>query len=147
MDAIPGYLFAAADNHGADTGEPDHTVGDLQDVFRKAWALMLPSQRVELLQSNAVDSLLECGARGKFKPSTLVNRVRASLAQMEAAITAAGYTITEVEDGYYWETEAEISVNFLERIDTVFEAYQSLQKNAAAAAAVQATGPLGEVAA
>ncbi len=38
-------LFAAADAHGSDTGEIDHTIGDLQDLLRHAWRQMNDAQR------------------------------------------------------------------------------------------------------
>lgn len=54
-------IFDAADAHGEDTGEPDHTVGDLQDVLRAAWNLMSEAQREALMDSETVQSTLEMG--------------------------------------------------------------------------------------
>lgn len=51
-------VFTAADRHGEDTGEPDHTVGDLHDVLRAAWELMSPAQRVSLMATDAVRDTL-----------------------------------------------------------------------------------------
>jgi hypothetical protein len=46
MKSILEKLFGAADNHAEDTGEPDHEVGDLQDVLRTAWNLMTRTNAV-----------------------------------------------------------------------------------------------------
>lgn len=63
MTDILTTLFDAADQHGEDS-EPDHTVGDLQDLLREAWALMSTEQRRELLQTDAVEAMLMLGAPG-----------------------------------------------------------------------------------
>ncbi|BCM87799.1 hypothetical protein [Methylobacterium indicum] len=52
-------LISLADQHGSDTDEPDHTVGDLQDMLRAAYAIMSPDQRDLFCSSNAVLSLLD----------------------------------------------------------------------------------------
>ena len=52
-------LFDAADRHGVDTGESDHSVGDLQDALREAWKLMTPSQRTQLIESEPVQATLD----------------------------------------------------------------------------------------
>lgn len=51
-------ILSAAKAHG-EGSEPEHEVGDLQDVLRCAWALMTPMQRVSLLRSREVDDLVE----------------------------------------------------------------------------------------
>lgn len=52
-------LFTAADRHGEDTGEPDHTVGDLQDLLRSAWEIMTPAQRMALMATDAARNTLD----------------------------------------------------------------------------------------
>ena len=48
----------AAKRHG-ENSDPDHEVGDLQDMLRVAWALMTETQRQKLLNSTAVKGLIE----------------------------------------------------------------------------------------
>jgi len=49
-DHIGGYwpLLNAASNHGGES-EPDHEIGDLQDVVASAWRIMSQKQRAQLL--------------------------------------------------------------------------------------------------
>lgn len=65
-------LLQAADNHAEDAGEPDHAVGDLQDLLRAAWALMTAEQRHALVTSNAAEAVIEAGGRGEFDSAGLV---------------------------------------------------------------------------
>jgi len=51
-------LIACAKEHG-ELSEPDHEVGDLQDILRVAWALMSDEQRVEALKHEDVRAVLE----------------------------------------------------------------------------------------
>lgn len=41
-------FIKAATNHGRDS-EPDHEVGDLQDMLRTAWKIMTPEQRIRFM--------------------------------------------------------------------------------------------------
>jgi hypothetical protein len=52
-------LFKLADQHGADSGESDHAVGDLQDILRDALKLMTTAQKTKFYRSDAVKALLE----------------------------------------------------------------------------------------
>jgi hypothetical protein len=52
-------LFKLADQHGADSGESDHTVGDLQDMLRDAMKLMTAAQKEKFYKSDSVKALLE----------------------------------------------------------------------------------------
>lgn len=61
MKDILQKLFDAADAHGEDAGEPDHAVGDLQELLRSAWTLMTPAQRREFLQGDAVENVVATG--------------------------------------------------------------------------------------
>lgn len=72
---ILSSLFGAADNHGADTGEADHTVGDLQDLLRAAWSLMSRSQRRDMLSCDATLAVIEAGSRGEFGPEDLIREL------------------------------------------------------------------------
>lgn len=71
MKEIIEKLITAADQHGADSGEPDHTVGDLQDMLRAAWELLSTSQKRDFLMHDAVESVVECGACGEFEVDDL----------------------------------------------------------------------------
>lgn len=62
-------IIAAADQHGQDS-EPEHQVGDLEDVARAMWKMLTPSQKVGLLNSREVESILET-VRGSEFSATL----------------------------------------------------------------------------
>lgn len=66
-------LLQAADNHAEDSGEPDHAIGDLQDLLRAAWALMTLEQRRALVASDAADAVIEAGARDEFDAAELLD--------------------------------------------------------------------------
>lgn len=53
-------VLSAAQQHGA-SSQPDHEVGDLQDVLRTAWSLMSPQQRDQLMAAAETRSVLEAG--------------------------------------------------------------------------------------
>jgi hypothetical protein len=74
MKTIPQKLFDAADNHGEDS-EPDHTVGDLQDLFSAAWNLMTAEQKQALLICDAVENIVDMGARSEFEVADLLNQL------------------------------------------------------------------------
>lgn len=120
-------LFDAADNHGEDTGEPDHTVGDLQDLLSKAWELMLPSQKIQFLESSEVEEVIQAGSRGEFEAEDLVRGVEGAVAQADIAISQAGYTIIENEEGFHWETTDEYGRTYDAREDAVMDAYADLK--------------------
>lgn len=65
-------LFKSAYLHAADAFEPDHEVGDLQDLNRTAWALLSDDQRIQALESSEVEESLELGAREEFNAEDLV---------------------------------------------------------------------------
>lgn len=52
------FYTAAAQQHGEDS-EPDHEVGDLQDMLRAMWSILTPAQRVAYASSDAVQQTLE----------------------------------------------------------------------------------------
>lgn len=57
-------VLALATKHGS-YGEPDHEVGDLQDMMRDMWSILTPQQRLEFLLKPSVASALEaCEADG-----------------------------------------------------------------------------------
>jgi hypothetical protein len=74
MKTILDKLFESADNHGEDS-EPDHTVGDLQDLLTTTWAILTPDQKRTLLQSDAVETLLDMGARDEFTVDDLLEQL------------------------------------------------------------------------
>lgn len=51
-------LLAAAKQHGEDS-DPDHEVGDLQDLLRPMWAILTPEQQRNFLASDEVAAVLE----------------------------------------------------------------------------------------
>lgn len=51
-------IMAAASAH-AESGEPDHEVGDLQSVLRAAWELMTLKQRQQLCEHASVKAVFE----------------------------------------------------------------------------------------
>jgi hypothetical protein len=50
-------LFQAADAHGAEAGDTDHAVGDLQTILRAAWCLLTPAQRLALFAEPELEEL------------------------------------------------------------------------------------------
>lgn len=129
MNEILKKLFAAADNHGEDSGEPDHTVGDLQDLLRRSWEIMSVSQKLQLLRGTEVYNVVECGARGEFEWDDLVAEITQSVAGQESEISEAGYEIkVQVEGTFFWETNDEASEDFPTREDAVADAYQHFTK-------------------
>jgi hypothetical protein len=75
MEKILELLFKAADNHGEDTGEPDHAVGDLQQLLVRAYSFLSPSQKLEFLASDEVQDLVDAGARGEFDVESLRDEI------------------------------------------------------------------------
>lgn len=130
MKAILDKLLTAADNHGEDD-DPDHTVGDLQDLLRRAWDILSVSQKRQLLNSAEVEDLAMLGARGEFEATDLVDELTTALSRMEAAVLAAGYLIHEQEGWFSWETEDDASEDFSAREDAVFAAFTHLTEEAA----------------
>jgi hypothetical protein len=51
-------FIAAAQKHGEDS-EPDHEVGDLQDMLRAAWSIMTPEQRRTFATTEEVDNVMD----------------------------------------------------------------------------------------
>lgn len=51
-------LLELAKAHGEDTCEPDHEVGDLQDIIRFAWSIMTDDQKKQVFESDAAVDLL-----------------------------------------------------------------------------------------
>lgn len=74
MSKILEILFKAADDHGEDTGEPDHSIGDLQDLFREAWSILTTDQKTQLLLSESVQDLLDL--EEQYVPEDLVDMIQ-----------------------------------------------------------------------
>lgn len=51
-DEVYALIRDAATQHGLDSDDPDHEVGDLQAALRQAIDLMTPAQREELLRES-----------------------------------------------------------------------------------------------
>ena len=128
MQSILEKLFTAADNHGEDAGEPDHTVGDLQDLLRRAWDLMNVSQKMQLLKSDEVENIVELGARGEFEVEDLMVEVSSSLEGMTKAILEAGYELGGSNRRFDWRRHPYgCSSQFVSHEDCVADAYRHLQ--------------------
>lgn len=52
------FFIDAAKTHGIDS-EPDHEVGDLQDMLRAAWDILTPAQRMAFVSLPAIEELVE----------------------------------------------------------------------------------------
>lgn len=50
--------FQAALAHGKDS-DPEHEVGDLQQLLRRAWEILTPGQRLEFMAGSIVSELIE----------------------------------------------------------------------------------------
>lgn len=122
-------LLKAADNHGEDAGEPDHTVGDLQDLLRCAWDIMSVSQKIQFLKSDEVDSLVELGGRNEFTAEEEVDGLRKCIDKLEQEVKNAGYIIHVTNTGYYWEDpDGECSEDFRDYSDAVVSAGNALSE-------------------
>jgi len=126
MQQIIEKIFAAADQHGEDSGEPDHAVGDLQGMLRLAWDIMTVSQRLQLLRKPEFETLLDAGSRGEFDAGDLAAQLTKELSEMEAKAASAGYRFMEGEGGFFWETDEEASEDFHAREDAVADAYRTI---------------------
>ena len=51
--------FKAAEHHALAASEPEHQIGDLEDMVRVAYSLMTKEQRQKFLNSEAVRGLVE----------------------------------------------------------------------------------------
>ncbi len=124
MDKMIEKLLVAADNHGADAGAYDHTVGDLQNLLRRAWSMMSVSQKRQFLQSQEVADLVTDGGLPEGEAGNLTAEIKRQIAKMEEAVRAAGYVFKEYEGGFFWETVEESSEDFHDRGDAVVDAYK-----------------------
>lgn len=123
QDSILQKLFHAADNHGEDSGEPDHTVGDLQDLLRLAWEDLPPSKQIKLLQSSKIEDLIDFGAQGEFEADDLVAELQASIQGKEDELAGQGIVIEstphEQPSHYFARVNGLRSRNYLHREDAV----------------------------
>lgn len=116
-------LFNAADAHGEDSGEPDHTVGDLQGLVTLMWGLLTPSQRVAVLESSEVEELAVAGAQGDWDETDLVELHLQDMAALDARMRDLGYTFLESELGVRWETTDEVDVEQPTHEDALWAAF------------------------
>jgi len=128
MKQLLEKLLTAADNHGEDSGEPDHTVGDLQDLLRATWGLMSAGQKALLMEDSTVADLVDVGARDEFTAEDLQKEARQSIADMEAAARAAGYVFMENELGFYWEIGEFEGTPRVLRDDAIESAFQDMSQ-------------------
>lgn len=127
MDTILNKLFTTADIHGDESGEYDHTVGDLQDLLRRSWAIMSIAQKRQLLQSDEAANVIECGAQEEFDADDLIEELTQTLIKQGSAIASAGYKLKSSAGGkFFWQTDDEASEDFDSREDAIVGAYQNL---------------------
>lgn len=91
MKPVIEKILDATDNHGEDSGDFNHTVGDLRDLMREAWGLMTLDQRRKMVKSTRVADVVECGARDEFDVDDLLKTIDTTLESMEASLAEAGY--------------------------------------------------------
>lgn len=66
-DGALEHLISAAQKHGEDS-DPDHEVGDLQDLLRSMWGRLSEDQRRDFLHDDAVVEVLESSMLGADLP-------------------------------------------------------------------------------
>lgn len=101
MSNVLDKLFLAADQHAEDSAEPDHAVGDLQDLIRMLWSKLPLQEKLDVLHSDEVDAIIELGAREAFSATDLIEQ-----AEAEAAGTL------EVHQGYFGYEGTTLQVEF-----------------------------------
>jgi hypothetical protein len=102
--AVIERLIDAADSHAEDAGDPDHAVGDLQQMLRKAFSLMMPSQRLAFIESQEACDVIETGAREEFDAADLSLAIDAiAKRQYDEVLAISGYTVVKGQDGFFWE--------------------------------------------
>lgn len=86
-------LLGYAKQHGLDS-EPEHEVGDLQDMFTVAYGLLTPEQRLQFMTTPAIMDLVD--TFGKDASVALAETID----ELTTAMTARDTTIViEVEGG------------------------------------------------
>lgn len=131
MDSILERLFKAADNHGDDSGEPDHAVGDLQQLLTRACSFLSVSQMLAFLASDEVEALVEAGARGEYDVQTLMDEIQLGLFDKQQALKQAGYRWDQHEwIGWFWKKDDNLSQPFKAWQDAVDDAFCHLQRTA-----------------
>lgn len=134
MKSILEKLFAAADNHAADTEEQDHAVGDLHALLTRAWQLMTVEQKQAFLGSCAVSGVLDTGAREEFSTSDLQRQLTAE----EGAPTANRCAITQLRNverwmsGYDTRPQKEIRQDIRETLKLLGQPQNSVEQIATA---------------
>lgn len=111
------FYTSAAEQHGQDS-EPDHEVGDLQDMLRAMWAILTPAQRVAYASSDAVQQILQ-GALPDYDadaPAMLATLPKLKneamdrgwavplnlfTSKLQERITSSGPTLVELRDGTF----------------------------------------------
>ena len=118
-----GNIFTAADNHSDAPGNLNNTVGDLQEIIRRAFAILTVSQKKTLLNSVEVENLVEAGADDEFTVDDMLKHVDASILQMELALDRAGVTLYHDCTGWYYEFEGSAGDELTNRDDCLEAAY------------------------
>lgn len=127
MKDILKKLMDAARQHGEDS-DPDHEVGDLQDLLVAAWELLPLSAKAELLDSAVVENVLEGGFPSDYDEvlEQLQESLEARVVEMEAVVEAAGYSLEEGEDGFRYLSEDEVGIYFRTEKDALEDIHRTL---------------------
>jgi hypothetical protein len=123
MNETLNKLLAAADAHGQRMGDA-RQASDLQRLLGAAWQLLSVSQKLRMLKSNIVAELSTTG--GGFETQELTAEIEKSLTEMEAALTATGFSIVEIDGMFSWEFDGETSEDFYAREDAVVDAFAAM---------------------
>lgn len=121
MKNILAKLLLAANGRGPDVSDIHKAVSDHRTLLRAAWGLMTAGQKALLLQDPEVVQVVQSGAVGD-----LHSQVRQTIANMEAAAVAAGYSFHENELGHYWEVGEFEGTPHLLRDDAIEAAFRDI---------------------
>lgn len=61
------FFVSCASEHGLNSDDPDHEVGDLQEFFRLSWSLLTTQQRDMFVRNSTVLDLVECSDQDRFQ--------------------------------------------------------------------------------
>ena len=132
-DAIEAAI-TVADWHGEDD-DPDHTVGDLQDLLREAWKAMTVEQKLRFMRSETVRNHFETGGRSDFENVEMAEEMLAFLRQVQASLEHDGYTIVQASGGVFsWVSDDAAGEDFSGWSDAVWDAWCCAQNDRVAAA-------------
>lgn len=92
-------LMTAAKNHGEDNLGHQDQVSDLESMLLSMWELMTPGQKVSFIEGDAVEAVIELGARDEYTAEDLVEDLGLS-ADGTSLVTAIEVQMQEVVGEY-----------------------------------------------